>query len=181
MKKKYNIEDLQKIFNKAFKLNYQTILVFGADEPFYESAKNSQDPHKIICRSNFFASALHEISHWCIAGKERRKEDDFGYWYNPDGRNLAEQALFEKFEVKPQALEWIFSLACGHPFQVSVDNLSLAEYDPTLFKEKVHAQLLEYNKSGLPKRAQNFVIALEKFYKTKEVLIEKMGECFCAK
>jgi elongation factor P hydroxylase len=160
----FNIEDLQKIFNQRFQLNYQTVLLFGADEPFYETAKTKDDNHKIFCRRDFFASALHEIGHWCIAGEERRKQDDFGYWYNPDGRSLEDQTLFEKFEVKPQALECIFSLTIKHPFQVSVDNLSLIEYDPTPFKEKVHEQVLEYKKIGLPKRAKQFISGLEEFY-----------------
>jgi elongation factor P hydroxylase len=176
MKNNFNIQDLQIIFNKTFKSSYRTVLTFGADEPFYQTAKNKEDHHKIICRSDFFASALHEISHWCIAGEERRKKDDFGYWYNPDGRNLQEQALFEKFEVKPQALEWIFSQACSRPFKVSVDNLSLDEYDPSLFKEKVYAQVLEYKRIGLPGRAKDFAQSLEDYYgKPKESLTEDMG------
>ncbi len=50
-----------------------------------------------------FASALHEISHWCIAGKARRELVDFGYWYCPDGRDAMTQSQFEDVEVKPQA------------------------------------------------------------------------------
>jgi len=160
----FNIEDLQAIFNQTFKLNYQTILTFGADEPFYQVAKDKNEYHKIICRSDFFASALHEISHWCIAGKERRKQDDFGYWYNPDGRNTKEQVLFEKYEIKPQAIEQIFSHACNYPFQVSVDNLSLHNYDSTEFRQKVEQQVIEYKRNGLPKRAKEFVEALKKSY-----------------
>lgn len=54
-----------------------------------------------------FNSALHEISHWTIAGKERRLLADLGYWYAPDGRTREQQALFEQVEVKPQAIEWL--------------------------------------------------------------------------
>jgi len=160
----FDIKDLQKIFNETFQSRYQTILTFGADEPFYQIAKGEKKYHEIICRSDFFSSALHEIGHWCIAGRERRKQDDYGYWYSPDGRSIEEQILFESFEVKPQALEWIFSLACNYPFQVSVDNLSLVEYDSAPFREKVYDQVLEYKKSGLPKRAEQFVRELKSNY-----------------
>ncbi|MDI8993212.1 elongation factor P hydroxylase, partial [Salmonella enterica subsp. enterica serovar Anatum] len=29
--------------------------------------------HRIVFAHGFYASALHEISHWCIAGKARRE------------------------------------------------------------------------------------------------------------
>jgi elongation factor P hydroxylase len=163
------IEDIQNIFNNTFKSSYKTILKFGADEPFYKAAKTSMQFNEIICRSDFFSSALHEISHWCIAGKERRKKDDFGYWYNPDGKSLEDQLLFENHEVKPQALEWIFSSACNNPFKVSVDNLSLEEYDSSQFEKKVSYQRLKYLKTGIPKRARDFLYALEIYYKESKI------------
>ncbi len=49
-------------------------------------------PITVSClRTDFFASALHEISHWCVAGKARREQVDFGYWYCPDGRDAMTQ------------------------------------------------------------------------------------------
>ncbi len=53
----------------------------------------------------FYASALHEIAHWCIAGENRCQQVDYGYWYEPNGRSEERQFEFEKVEVKPQALE----------------------------------------------------------------------------
>jgi release factor glutamine methyltransferase len=38
-----------------------------------------------------------------VAGKERRKLEDFGYWYEPDGRSEERQRDFEKVEVKPRS------------------------------------------------------------------------------
>lgn len=56
-----------------------------------------------------FNSALHEISHWTIAGAKRRLLPDLGYWYAPDGRTKEQQDLFEQVEIKPQAIEWLFA------------------------------------------------------------------------
>ncbi|BBI75125.2 hypothetical protein HAALTHF_44280n [Vreelandella aquamarina] len=41
----------------------------------------------------------------------------------PDGRNGQEQQAFENAEIAPQALEQLFTQACGRTFHVSVDNL----------------------------------------------------------
>ena len=40
-------------------------------------------------------------------------------WYAPDGRTKEQQALFEQVEIKPQAIEWMFSKAFGRRFRVS--------------------------------------------------------------
>lgn len=161
---KHRIKDLQSIFHLTFGKEYKTELIFGADEPFYEAAKSKNDLNKLFCRSDFFASGLHEIAHWCVAGNERRKKDDFGYWYNPDGRTLTQQKVFEKVEVIPQALEKAFSEACRYPFKVSVDNLSLEDYDSTPFQVSVEKKLKEYKIVGFPKRADLFIKSLKDFY-----------------
>ncbi len=114
------------LFNQLF-AEQNVILVHASDErkdePEYLPATDNQ-PAKICFAHGYFASALHEISHWTIAGKQRRKLNDFGYWYAPDGRSEEQQKQFEQFEIKPQAIECLFTLACGRPFQVSQDNLS---------------------------------------------------------
>ncbi len=114
------------LFNYVF-AEQNVILIHASDEgrnePEYLPQVNNQ-PAKICFAHGYFASALHEISHWTIAGKQRRKLNDFGYWYAPDGRNEEQQRQFEKFEIKPQAIECLFTLTCGRPFQVSQDNLS---------------------------------------------------------
>ena len=47
---------------------------------------NDEVPYNAIYFARgFYSSALHEIAHWLVAGKERRKLEDFGYWYEPDG------------------------------------------------------------------------------------------------
>ncbi|MGP4847550.1 elongation factor P hydroxylase, partial [Marinobacter sp. 1Y8] len=102
---------LIQLFNTLF-ANQQIILVRSDGEPEYFPAKNNE-PARIEFAHGFFASALHEISHWCVAGDARRQLSDFGYWYAPDGRSAAQQQAFERVEIKPQALECLFTLACG--------------------------------------------------------------------
>lgn len=119
--------------------------------------------HRLYYREDFFASALHETAHWCIAGPGRRLLVDFGYWYEPDGRNTAAQLRFEAVESKPQALEWLFSLACGFPFRLSLDNLDgcagIAS-DADAFAAAVSAHALAWQRRGLPTRAAQFFDAL---------------------
>jgi len=152
-----NHNDLIKIFNELFEYSENTILVGGADEPLYLPG---QDKNRIFFREDYFASALHEIAHWCLAGKKRRQLEDFGYWYKPDGRDNTWQSRFEEVEVKPQALECIFSAAAHFHFQISADNLMNPGADNQVFKQKVEAQVFLYNQKGLPKRARLFQEAL---------------------
>ncbi|CAB0149764.1 Elongation factor P hydroxylase [Pseudidiomarina piscicola] len=153
------------IFDDCFYANYRTRLVAGDDEPLYRPAATSDEDHQIIFAHGFFASALHEIAHWCIAGEKRRQLEDYGYWYEPDGRDAQQQAEFEQMERKPQALEMLFSLCAGVPFQVSVDNLHGAEVDREAFTAAVHEQLITYLSQGLPARAECFARALATAYK----------------
>ena len=114
-------------------------------------------------REDYFASALHEVAHWCIAGEARRQQLDFGYWYAPEGRSIEQQKAFEAAEIKPQALEWYFSKACAFQFQVSVDNLELgkAGLEQTYeFKQALRKQALLWSETGLPSRAADFYLAL---------------------
>jgi hypothetical protein len=111
---------VETIFNRTF-TDFNTQLKGGAGEPFYQAGQGQSQPNLIYYREDFTASALHEVSHWCLAGKTRRKLDDFGYWYVTE-RSVEQQRAFEQVEARPQALEWIFSLAAGLPFRVSVDN-----------------------------------------------------------
>lgn len=146
---------LIELFNTLF-TQQNTILVRGDHEPEYFPATFDQ-PAKIIFAHGFFASALHEISHWCIAGQKRRKLNDFGYWYAPDGRSAQQQSAFEKVEIKPQAIECLLTLSCQRPFQVSQDNL-FADFDTShsTFAADVYDQALDYlsHPSALPSDAQ---------------------------
>ena len=120
------------------------------------------------------ASAIHEISHWCIAGKARRELVDFGYWYCPDGRDAQTQSQFEDVEVKPQALDWLFCVAAGYPFNVSCDNLE-GDFEPdrVVFQRRVHAQVMDYLANGIPERPARFIKALQNYYHTPELTAEQ--------
>jgi len=164
MKNTYHPDDLIRLFNQCFSQNYNTILAYGEDEPIYLPANENQPRNIIYFAHGFYNSALHECAHWMIAGAERRKLIDFGYWYVPDGRNAEQQALFQQVEVKPQALEWIFSQAAGSKFDFSFDNLNAPTEDYETFKSAVTEQMLDYQNNGLPKRAKMFYEALLGYY-----------------
>lgn len=166
----HHYQDLITIFNHCFLETYNTVLAKGDDEPLYIPSNGNLKHHTIYFARGFFASALHECSHWLIAGAERRKLVDFGYWYIPDGRTAKEQELFQKAEVKPQAMEWILSMAAGTPFRVSVDNLNGSESGTLEFKKAVHSQVNVYCKNGLSERAELFRLALCRFYKISQTL-----------
>lgn len=166
MTQSHRYEDLITIFNQTFVNTENTELVKGDDEPIYIPASNTQSKHQIIFAHGYFASALHEIAHWCIAGKKRRLLEDYGYWYRPDGRNQAEQTEFEKVEIKPQAVEWAFCCAANKAFRVSTDNLNGAPVDVNGFQQGVQEQAKHYLEIGFPVRAAIFIQALQQFYQT---------------
>jgi len=159
----YNAARLERVFNACFAERWNTCLVGGADEPLYKPARANAQRHVLYYRQDYFASALHEVAHWCIAGEERRKLLDFGYWYAPEGRDADQQRGFEAVESKPQALEWFFSRACGYRFQVSADNLELdarQALDVRAFQRNVVDQATLWQARGLPERADIFYRAL---------------------
>ena len=137
------VDWLIELFDCTF-ARYHTHLVRSAGEPEYFPATNTT-PARIAFAHGFFASALHEISHWCVAGAHRRTLPDFGYWYAPDGRTQAQQAAFEQVEIKPQAIECLLTLACGRNFSVSQDNL-FANFDTSksTFAQDVYNQVEYY-------------------------------------
>ncbi|MEH6617669.1 MAG: elongation factor P hydroxylase [Porticoccus sp.] len=158
---------LVEIFNRLFADAFNTRLEGGGEEPIYLPADETCDYHRLIFRSDYISSALHEISHWCIAGEQRRQVVDFGYWYNPDGRTEVQQRTFEQVEVKPQAMEWIFSVAAGHSFNISADNLSADIGASEAFVDLVVQQAGEWCASSMPSRAAAFTLALSECFSTQ--------------
>ncbi|MDA9664371.1 elongation factor P hydroxylase [bacterium] len=153
------------IFDQEFGHSFNVRLLGGADEPVYLPADAVYSYNRLFYRQDYLSSALHEIAHWCIAGQARLQLEDFGYWYHPDGRSSQQQKSFEKAEVKPQALEWMFSLACGHRFSLSTDNLNNHSYAGQVagneFAEAVVDQVKTWcDGSRLPIRAAQFLSRL---------------------
>lgn len=146
-------------FNTSFKSDHKTILVGGAEEPFYQPRDTEDACSIVFFREDFISSALHEVAHWCLAGRERRKVADYGYWYEPHRDEIA-QNKFEEVEVKPQSIEWILSTAAGASFCVSADNLDLQVHCDRAFREKVQLTTKNYLLSGLPKRVGQMASAL---------------------
>ncbi len=167
----HSSQTLEAIFRETFFDEYDTLLEGGRDEPVYLPARSDRvgEVNRLCYRRDYFASALHETAHWCIAGDERRKRVDFGYWYVPDGRTTAQQRDFLSAEVRPQALEWIFSVAAGYQFRLSLDNLcgeldTEAETEVLAFARAVSAQVREWCRKALPVRAGLFADALTRHY-----------------
>jgi elongation factor P hydroxylase len=158
---------LERVFARCFEREFRTVLRGGYPEPLYRPGAGEKTPACIAYRADYFASALHEVAHWCIAGEKRRLMEDYGYWYAPDGRDASQQEAFEAVEYKPQALEWVFSRACGHAFSISLDNLSASVQQLSSseqFKQRVYGQVLDWQRDGLPGRANCFFAALTREY-----------------
>jgi elongation factor P hydroxylase len=153
---------LEQIFGQCFFAEFNTRLIGGYDEPLYQPESQAGGAALIQYRADYFASALHEVAHWCIAGAARRLRVDYGYWYAPDGRDVNVQRQFESVEYKPQALEWFFAKASGYRFKLSIDNLADDNIDTRDFKQAVWEQAQYWQLNGLPLRAQRFCAALQK-------------------
>ncbi len=149
------------LFNGLFEQSCHTTLEGGGSEPVYIPGEAGVANSRVIFTRDYFSSALHEVAHWCIAGAERRALPDYGYWYAPDGRNAEQQVAFQSVEVKPQALECIFSQACGISFAPSLDNLEGEVEGAETFARAIAAQVAQYKDKGLPARAESFQCALE--------------------
>jgi elongation factor P hydroxylase len=106
----------------------------GHSEPFYRAPRDGA----LGClqfRHDYPRSLLHEIAHYCLAGDDRRRMDDFGYWYAPEGRTTEQQLAFEAAEVRPQALEWLFCDCLGLPFSPSRDDFSQRPDDGSFLRQ----------------------------------------------
>ena len=74
-------EILIQLFNELFIPSAHTRLQGGAEEPIYFPSGDARQHNEIHFTRDYCASAMHEIAHWCVAGAERRRLVDFGYWY----------------------------------------------------------------------------------------------------
>lgn len=157
-----NATQITNIFNSLFIDSERTKLVGGAEEPIYLPYNAQRSVAELYFRADYERSALHEIAHWCVAGPKRREQEDFGYWYQPDGRSAQQQQAFFQVEVEPQALEWLFAIAAGIPFRVSVDNLNGEPLDTAPFRRDVQRAAQRRLVEGLPQRPAKLVTAFQK-------------------
>lgn len=171
-----DVDVLIQLFAECFYSEFNTRLVRGGDEPIYLPAGQGQPFAQVVFAHGFFSSALHEIAHWCIAGKERRALEDYGYWYCPDGRDETQQAAFEQVEVKPQAVEWALTHASGRLFQVSTDNLDGVEPDRQAFTCAVRSKLIDLLHEGLPVRAQRLIDRLQQTFNTQPLTVSALEQ-----
>ena len=149
---------LMRLFSQEFAESDKTELIGGAAEPYYQPGS----PHCIYFRADYVRSALHEVAHWCVAGRQRRQLLDYGYWYSPDGRDADQQQAFFAVEARPQAIERCFCEAIGIPFSPSVDNVG-AQIEPQqlcCFEARIQDWCDQFERTDMPPRAARFITAL---------------------
>lgn len=153
--------DIAACFNEAFSSSHHTRMLGGAQEPLYLPATDTQ-PARLYYREDFAASALHEAAHWCIAGRQRRTQVDFGYAYQPPPRSDTQQRRFFALEVRTQALESLFAAAAGVCFQPSADNLGsdIAPFAAQI--ERVVPQVQRWVATSADRRARQLLTALRR-------------------
>ena len=148
------------LFNRTFEASENTVLQGGANEPYYAPGQ----PNRIYFRADYARSALHEVAHWCVAGAQRRRFLDYGYWYRPDGRDEAQQAAFFAVEARPQAIEAAFCEVCGVDFSPSVDNVGadIPAEQLSGFEMRIAHWSAVLRARGMPSRAARFFRELER-------------------
>lgn len=161
MKPGLDADRIRQVFDACFRQRYRVEMRGGAVEPYYEPAVNGA-PARLWFREDFAASALHEAAHWCIAGAERRRLPDFGYWYVPAPRDLAAQSRFEAVESEPQALEAWLSAAAGRAFRPSFDDVGNDDRDRCRFLAALAQARERLESRGSPARARTLAAALRR-------------------
>jgi elongation factor P hydroxylase len=142
-------ECITRAFNAELGVDHLVRIIGGAPEPLYLPVTQQRCFAEIYFREDYAASALHELAHWCLAGKKRRALEDYGYWYESQ-RDEFQQQKFEAVETKPQAIEWMLSVAAGISFRISSDNFDIEKLDVEPFRKCVKESVLAMIKTGLP-------------------------------
>lgn len=159
--------EIIEIFNQGVGKAFGTELIETSGDPLYLPQGDCGKPSRIYFANGFVQSAFHEIAHWCIAGPGRRKLEDYGYWYDPDGRSVERQQEFQKFEAKNQGLEWHMYSTVDLPFHVSFDNLSQGICDQSSFARSIRTNALIFHHLGMPPRARTFIRDVCEYFGTK--------------
>lgn len=161
---KIDCNDIEHIFNGCFKLTENTVIRSTQDEPNYQPTQPGEPLNCIFYTADSYASIMHEISHWCRAGRQRRTMHDYGYWYKEHGRTPAEQIIYVASESKTQALEWILCVAAGARVLIIPENQPISYAPSPGFKTQIYAHTMTLLSNGMPARAEIFKTALLKFY-----------------
>ena len=149
-----NSETISDLFDSTFEKKYRVRLIGGAMEPIYLPPTNKKTG-AICFREDFVSSALHEVAHWCIAGRDRRKMVDFGYEYISPPRDEVAQIIFFQAETRVQGLERLFSEVLGVSFSVSLDNLDCDQ----VTAKKMPKLILEFE-TALETESQNWELKI---------------------
>jgi elongation factor P hydroxylase len=149
---------IAQVFNAEFLGSHNTLMSGGAAEPLYLPGVGCE-PSRIRFTHDYPASALHEAAHWCLAGRDRRSQRDYGYWYVPGPRTAPQRCAFFAVEAQVQALEAIFAQTCGVRFVVSADDFAASPEEIDQFRQRIE-QLVAQRGACLPNRARRFRDAL---------------------
>ena len=151
-----NSEMISDLFNSTFEEKYRVRLIGGAAEPIYLPPTDKKTG-AICFREDFVSSALHEVAHWCLAGRDRRKMIDFGYEYISPPRDEIAQKIFLHAEARVQGLERLFSEVSGVSFSASLDNLDCDE----VTTKKMPNLVLEFE-TALETESQNWKLKIDR-------------------
>jgi elongation factor P hydroxylase len=102
-------------------------------------------------------SVLHELAHWSLAGRRRRDQLDYGYWYTPPPRTAEQQLAFLAVEERVQAVELLLAGECGLRFRVSVDDVGGCQELERDFAQRVAARSEQLRSGTLPVRARQLL------------------------
>ncbi len=151
---------LAEVFNLSFGDTYNVRCLGGFSQPEYLTAMQTQGSAQLRYTRDYAASALHEIAHWCVAGKDRLALNDFGYGYLPPPRDKATQQRFFALEFKVQVLEAWFASGTGVRFVASADNFDCSDEARNAFAQQITTAVQAYTLADVPPRAQEFTRAL---------------------
>ena len=153
-----NHREIARLFNSVFEVEHGVVMSGGYSEPLYMPGEQlGGGMNQVRYTYDYASSALHEASHWCMAGRTRRKLVDYGYFYDPPPRSAIMQRRFEYFELDVQALECLLSRSADIPFRASLNDVGTTLETADLFRCRVERRARNWLMSGLPPRAALFM------------------------
>lgn len=144
------------VFNCTFS-DHSVVMHGGYREPMYIPG---MDVAEIRYTLDHTASALLEAAHWCIPSRRRRRNTDYGYFYEPPPRSGMHRVRFEDVDIEAQSVEVLLAEAAGSQFQPSADDVDVPLFLLEAFSSRILERARERRQVGLPKRADKFRVAL---------------------